>query len=139
MQETQMTAVPGHHALTALDPQRTARLFQPLRVGGLSLKNRIIMSPMTRTMAPAGVPGDANALYYRKRAAGGAGLIITEGTWVPHDAAANEVDVPRMYGMDALAGWKKVVDAVHAEGTPILAQLWRPRHAGRSRLGQQGS
>lgn len=82
------------------------------------------MSPMTRTMAPDGVPGEANAAYYRKRAAGGAGLIITEGAWIPHDAAANEADVPKMYGVPALAGWKKVVDAVHAEATPIIAQLW---------------
>lgn len=108
----------------AISAERTAKLFEPVQIGGLSLKNRVVMSPMTRTMAPAGVPGEANAEYYRKRAAGGAGLIITEGTWVPHDAAANEVDVPRMYGVEALAGWKKVVDAVHGEGTPILAQLW---------------
>lgn len=108
----------------AIAAERTAKLFEPVQIGGLSLKNRIIMSPMTRTMAPAGVPREANAEYYRRRAAGGAGLIISEGTWVPHDAAANEVDVPRMYGVEALAGWKKVVDAVHAEDTPILAQLW---------------
>lgn len=108
----------------AIAAERTAKLFEPVQIGGLPLKNRVIMSPMTRTMAQAGVPGEANAEYYRKRAAGGAGLIITEGTWVPHDAAANEVDVPRMYGVEALGGWKKVVDAVHAEGTPILAQLW---------------
>jgi 2,4-dienoyl-CoA reductase-like NADH-dependent reductase (Old Yellow Enzyme family) len=79
---------------------------------------------MTRTMAPSGVPGSANAAYYRRRAAGGVGLIITEGTWVPHEAAANEVDVPRMYGDDALAGWAEVTREVHAEGVPILAQLW---------------
>ena len=114
----------SHKPVEAIAAERTAKLFEPVRVGGLLLKNRVVMSPMTRTMAPAGVPGDANAEYYRKRAAGGTGLIITEGTWVPHDAAANEVDVPRMYGVEALGGWKKVVDAVHAESTPILAQLW---------------
>jgi 2,4-dienoyl-CoA reductase-like NADH-dependent reductase (Old Yellow Enzyme family) len=119
-----MTDVARDVAMKPLPVHRTAGLFQPLQVGGLALKNRVVMSPMTRTMAPAGVPNDENAAYYRKRAAGGAGLIITEGTWVPHDAAANEVDVPRMYGIEALAGWKKVVDAVHAESTPILAQLW---------------
>jgi 2,4-dienoyl-CoA reductase-like NADH-dependent reductase (Old Yellow Enzyme family) len=119
-----MTDVARDVAMKPLPVHRTAGLFQPLQVGGLALKNRVVMSPMTRTMAPAGVPNDENAAYYRKRAAGGAGLIITEGTWVPHDAAANEVDVPRMYGIEALAGWKKVVDAVHAESTPILVQLW---------------
>lgn len=57
-------------------------------------------------------------------AAGGAGLLITEGTWVPHDAAANEADVPKMYGREALAGWSHVVAEVHSEGAPIFAQLW---------------
>lgn len=108
----------------AIPASRTAKLFEPVQAGSLRLGNRIVMSPMTRTMAPDGVPGEANAAYYRKRAAGGAGLIITEGAWIPHDAAANEADVPKMYGAPALAGWKKVVDAVHAEATPIIAQLW---------------
>ncbi|POR50689.1 2,4-dienoyl-CoA reductase-like NADH-dependent reductase (Old Yellow Enzyme family) [Paraburkholderia eburnea] len=108
----------------AIPASHTAKLFEPVQAGSLRLGNRIVMSPMTRTMAPDGVPGEANAAYYRKRAAGGAGLIITEGTWIPHDAAANEADVPKMYGVPALAGWKKVVDAVHAEATPIIAQLW---------------
>lgn len=108
----------------ALDPQRTAKLFEPARIGGLSLKNRIVMPPMTRVMSPAGAPGAANAAYYRRRAAGGVGLIITEGTWVPHEAAANERDVPRLYGEAALAGWAEVTREVHAEGTPIFAQLW---------------
>ena len=108
----------------AIAAARTAKLFEPVRIGALTLKNRIAMSPMTRTMAPGGVVGEANAAYYRRRAAGGAGLIITEGAWIPHDAAANEADVPRLYGPDALNGWRQVVDAVHAEHTPILAQLW---------------
>jgi 2,4-dienoyl-CoA reductase-like NADH-dependent reductase (Old Yellow Enzyme family) len=122
MKETQTTDKSA--TLKPLTAIQTAGLFQPLKVGALTLNNRIVMSPMTRTMAKDGVPNDDNAAYYRKRATGGAGLIITEGTWVPHDAAANEPDVPRMYGVAPLAGWKKVVDAVHAEGTPILAQLW---------------
>lgn len=124
MQETQTNAPPFGEPVEAIAAQRTAKLFEPVQVGALSLKNRVVMSPMTRTMAPAGIPGKANAAYYRRRAAGGAGLIITEGTWVPHDAAANEADVPRMYGMEALDGWKQVVDGVHAANTPIFAQLW---------------
>jgi 2,4-dienoyl-CoA reductase-like NADH-dependent reductase (Old Yellow Enzyme family) len=102
----------------------TTKLFEPVSIGALSLKNRIIMPAMTRTMSPGGVPGSANAAYYRRRAKGGVGLIITEGTWVPHDAAANEEDVPRLYGEKALSGWAEVVREVHAEGTPIFAQLW---------------
>ncbi|WP_321948284.1 NADH:flavin oxidoreductase [Paraburkholderia sp. J10-1] len=116
---------PGSTApIEAIPAARTAKLFEPVHAGSLRLRNRVVMSPMTRTMAPGGVPGEANAAYYRKRAAGGAGLIITEGAWIPHDAAANEADVPKMYGAPALAGWEKVVDAVHAEATPIIAQLW---------------
>ncbi len=122
--ESRTKPMPVNAAVSALPPERTAILFEPARIGALSLKNRIVMSPMTRTMAPGGVPGEANAAYYRRRARGGVGLIITEGAWIPHDAAANEADVPRMYGPDALRGWETVVDAVHAEGTPILAQLW---------------
>lgn len=110
--------------LTAVAPDVTAKLFEQTRFGSLNLRNRIVMPAMTRTMAPGGVPGAANAAYYRRRAQGGVGLIITEGTWVPHPAAANEADAPRMYGDDALAGWKLVTDAVHAENAPILAQLW---------------
>jgi 2,4-dienoyl-CoA reductase-like NADH-dependent reductase (Old Yellow Enzyme family) len=124
MQGVPMNDATAAQPLNPIASERTAGLFQPLKVGGVKLENRIVMSPMTRTMAPSGIPGERNAAYYRKRAAGGAGLIITEGTWVPHDAAANEVDVPRMYGPEALAGWKMVVDAVHAENTPIFAQLW---------------
>jgi 2,4-dienoyl-CoA reductase-like NADH-dependent reductase (Old Yellow Enzyme family) len=82
------------------------------------------MPPMTRAMSPEGVPGEANAAYYRRRAAGGVGLVITEGTWVPHEAGANERNVPRMHGASALAGWSEVVRAVHEEGVPIFSQLW---------------
>lgn len=124
MQKNLTADVPSETILKPLSALRTAGLFQPLKMGGLALKNRVVMSPMTRAMAANGVPNEDNAAYYRKRAAGGAGLIITEGTWVPNDAAANEVDVPRMYGIPALTGWKKVVDEVHAENTPIIAQLW---------------
>jgi 2,4-dienoyl-CoA reductase-like NADH-dependent reductase (Old Yellow Enzyme family) len=124
MQEAHNADTPPNETLKPLPAFRTACLFQPLKRGALTLTNRIVMSPMTRTMAKDSVPNDDNAAYYRKPAAGGAGLIITEGAWVPHDAAADEADVPRMYGVRALAGWEKVVDAVHAENTPILAQLW---------------
>jgi len=110
--------------LISISGDRTDKLFEPVQISGLSLKNRIVMPPMTRTMSPNGVPGTANAAYYRRRAKGGVGLVITEGTWVPHEAASNEEDVPRMYGDDALQGWTEVVREVHAEGTPIFSQLW---------------
>lgn len=99
-------------------------LFQPFALGNLELSNRVVMAPMTRSMSPGNVPGDEVVEYYRRRAAGGVGLIITEGTCVGHKAASGYPDVPFIAGEEALAGWKKVVDAVHAEGGKIAPQLW---------------
>lgn len=99
-------------------------LFEPFAEAGLSLRNRIVMAPMTRNFSPGNIPGDNVVEYYRKRAAGGTGLIITEGTCVNHIAASGYPDVPYFHGEAALAGWKKVVDAVQAEGCKIAAQLW---------------
>lgn len=82
------------------------------------------MAPMTRTFSPGGVPGADVAAYYRRRAEGGVGLILTEGTWIPHASASNEENAPRFYGDDALDGWRAVVDAVHAAGSKIMPQLW---------------
>lgn len=111
--------------LTRADLARMAEiLFRPFAAGGLSLPNRIVMAPMTRCLSPGGVPGADVAAYYRRRAEGGVGLIVTEGTWIPHPSASNERDVPRFYGEDALAGWKHVVDEVHAAGGRIIPQLW---------------
>lgn len=79
---------------------------------------------MTRSFSPGGVPGSNVAAYYRRRAEGGVGLIITEGTWVPHPAASNDPNVPRFYGDDALAGWRHVAHEVHRAGGHIMPQLW---------------
>ncbi|TCN51322.1 2,4-dienoyl-CoA reductase-like NADH-dependent reductase (Old Yellow Enzyme family) [Rhodococcus sp. SMB37] len=99
-------------------------LFRPLSVRSLELPNRIVMSPMTRSHSPSGVPGADVAEYYRRRAAGGTGLIITEGTAIEHPTAMDNTRVPRMYGDDALEGWRRVIDAVHSEGGKIVPQLW---------------
>ena len=99
-------------------------LFQPFAMGPLALENRIVMAPMTRNMSPNNVPTDAVVEYYRRRAVGGTGLIITEGTCVDHIAASGYPDVPYFHGEERLAGWKQVVDAVHAEGGKIAPQLW---------------
>ena len=108
---------------------RVASLFTPLRIRGVSLANRFVMAPMTRSFSPRGVPGADVAAYYRRRAEGGTGLIITEGVGVDHpsslgDGGLGEDDVPRLYGEAALAGWKRVVDEVHAAGGVIFPQLW---------------
>jgi len=112
------------------EPQaRVAPLFQPLKVRGVQLANRIVMAPMTREFSPGGVPGEDVAEYYRRRAAAETGLIITEGVGVDHPAALGEAglgeaDIPHLYGDEALAGWRRVVDAVHAAGGRIAPQLW---------------
>lgn len=101
-----------------------APLFEPFTVKSLTAPNRFAMAPMTRSASPGGVPGEDVAAYYRRRAAGGVGLIITEGVFIPHDAAGGQSSVPRLTGDDSLAGWSSVTDAVHQEGSVIAAQLW---------------
>lgn len=103
---------------------KTDVLFKPFSHGNLNLSNRVVMAPMTRQMSPGNIPGDNVAEYYRRRAAGGVGLIITEGTCVNVPASNMSPGIPHIFGDEALAGWKKVVDAVHAEGGKIMPQLW---------------
>jgi len=101
-----------------------AELFTPFTLNGLALPNRIVMAPMTRNFSPGGVPGLDVAAYYRRRAEGHTGLILTEGTAPDHPQAKNMPNVPHMYGEESLAGWKRVVDGVHAAGGRIFSQLW---------------
>lgn len=107
-----------------------APLFQPMRFGATTLRNRIVMAPMTRNQSIGGVPGDDVCAYYRSRAAGGVGLIITEGTYIGHAGANGYAQVPAFHGEAALEGWRRVVEAVHAEGGAIVPQLW---HVGAAR------
>jgi len=102
-------------------------LFQPLRLGALTLPNRIVMPPMTRSRASQ--PGDeANELmaeYYAQRA--DAGLIVSEGTYVA-PLGKGYAWTPGIHTPGQIEGWRKVTDAVHAKGGRIFAQLW---HVGR--------
>lgn len=118
--------------MTSSDPAARAAkvLSRPFSLGGLTVPNRVAMAPMTREFSPGGVPGADVAEYYARRAAGGVGLIITEGTYVDHPAAGTSGAVPRFHGEDALGGWQKVVEAVHAAGGTIMPQLW---HVGMAR------
>ena len=109
-------------------------LFRPFRIGTMDLPNRIVMAPMTRAMAPNGVPGEANAAYYRRRAEGGVGLILSEGTVIDRPASRNEPGIPFFHGEAALDGWKGVIDAVHRAGGRMGPQTW---HTG-SLLGMSG-
>ncbi|MGJ9420793.1 alkene reductase [Massilia sp. CMS3.1] len=102
-------------------------LFAPLYLGGNQLKNRIVLPPLTRQRAgqPGDVATDLMAQYYRQRA--GAGLIITEGTQI--DARGKGYAwTPGIHTASQIVGWRKVTEAVHAEGGVIYAQLW---HVGR--------
>ena len=101
-------------------------LFSPVKLGSITLKNRMVMAPLTRNRAgEGGVPQAMNVTYYVQRAS--AGLIISEAT--PISAMAHGYPaLPGIYTDAQVAGWKKVTDAVHAEGGKIVIQLW---HVGR--------
>ncbi len=110
-------------------------LFTPFTIHNLTLANRIVMAPMTRSFSPGGIPGPDVASYYRHRAEGGVGLIITEGTYPPCPAAGFDPRVPHFYGEEALAGWREVVNQVHKAGGKIFPQIW---HVGMVFGGQRG-
>ena len=101
-------------------------LFNPINLGAIALKNRMVMAPLTRNRAgEGGVPHDLNATYYAQRAS--AGLIITEAT--PISAMAHGYPaLPGIYTPEQVTGWQKVVKAVHDKGGKIVLQLW---HVGR--------
>ncbi|KGD70455.1 alkene reductase [Pantoea agglomerans] len=101
-------------------------LFHPYELGSVTLANRIVMAPLTRNRAGAGlVPGELAATYYAQRAT--AGLLITEATQISAEAQGYQ-DTPGIYTQAQIEGWRKVTDAVHAKGGRIFVQLW---HTGR--------
>ena len=101
-------------------------LFSPVTLGSISLKNRIVMAPLTRNRAGEGaVPQAMNVTYYEQRAS--AGLIVTEATPISPMAHGYPA-LPGIYTDAQVAGWKKITEAVHAKGGKIVIQLW---HVGR--------
>src|SRR3546814_4281095 len=102
---------------------RTDTLF-PYPTLFRSLKNRFAMSPMTRYFAPDGLPTEDMAAYYRRRAEGDVGLIISEGVGIdrPNSRAVNFV--PNFCGEAALGGWGRVLDGVHEAGAAMAPQFW---------------
>ncbi|KAF5353841.1 hypothetical protein D9758_010590 [Tetrapyrgos nigripes] len=105
----------------------TAALLRPLQLGPYTTRNRIFMSAMTRNRSvPTNVPNDLNVEYYRQRARS-AGLIVSEGILVSQQGTEYP-HAPGIWSQEQVNAWKKVTDAVHAEGGLIFAQLW---HVGR--------
>lgn len=100
-------------------------LFQTYNLGQLTLQNRAVMAPMTRSRAINNIPNDLMVTYYQQRA--GAGLIITEGT-SPSPNGLGYARIPGIFNQEQVAGWRKVTDAVHAKGAKIFIQLM---HTGR--------
>src|SRR3954463_1065390 len=101
------------------------KLFTPFSKGSLQLKNHLVMAPMTRSRAIGNVPNESMATYYAQRS--GAGMIVTEGT-SPSPEGLGYPRIPGIYSEAQVAGWKKVTDAVHQNGSKIFLQLM---HTGR--------
>jgi 2,4-dienoyl-CoA reductase-like NADH-dependent reductase (Old Yellow Enzyme family) len=101
-------------------------LFDPITIGDITLKNRVVMAPLTRSRASTGrVPNALMARYYEQRAS--AGLILSEATAVTPQGVGY-ADTPGLWSDEQVEGWKQVTAAVHAKGGVIFAQLW---HVGR--------
>ncbi|WP_305825702.1 alkene reductase [Massilia brevitalea] len=102
-------------------------LFESTQLGPYTLKNRIVLPPLTRSRSsqPGNVPNDLMADYYRQRA--GAGFMVTEGTQI-EPRGQGYAWTPGMHSPEQVEGWRKITAAVHAEGSIIFAQLW---HVGR--------
>ena len=133
------TAPPGRRSSSSLSPEMSS-LFEPLKLGSVTLSNRVGMSSMTRNRATNTIPTDLMAEYYAQRATGGAGLIVTEGTLVTRQGFVNFRVLlmfilnclfcstewplaPGIWNKDQIAGWKKTTDAVHNAGSTIYAQV----------------
>jgi 2,4-dienoyl-CoA reductase-like NADH-dependent reductase (Old Yellow Enzyme family) len=99
-------------------------LFQPFTCRGMTIANRIALAPMTRSFSPGGVPGANVAAYYARRAAADVGLLISEGTTTDRPGSSFDPNVPNFHQPDALAGWKNVIDEVHAVGGKMAPQIW---------------
>ncbi|QBY03551.1 alkene reductase [Thalassotalea sp. HSM 43] len=103
-----------------------SHLLQQIQLGDITLSNRILMAPLTRTRATGDVPNELMAEHYAQRAS--AGLIVAEATAIMKDTAAF-LNGPGIYSQEHVQGWKKVTDAVHAKGGKIFLQIW---HGGRA-------
>ena len=99
-------------------------LFEPYKLKNITLRNRVAMAPMTRSQSPGGIPTNDVVEYYKRRAKGEVGLIITEGVEVSHKASSAYPNVPRLDSDKARDGWKKVVNGIKENNGHVVAQLW---------------
>jgi N-ethylmaleimide reductase len=114
------------HYSENLPMSTTTKLFEPYKLGPLTLPNRLVMAPLTRNRALAGlVPNPLAVEYYGQRAS--AGLLVSEATQVSQQGQGYQ-DTPGIYSKEQVAGWRKVTDRVHERGGRIFLQLW---HVGR--------
>src|ERR1700752_775164 len=104
-----------------------SKLFEPFKLGPITLPNRLVMAPLTRTRAvpPGMVPSPLAVEYYGQRAS--AGLLITEASQISQQGQGYQ-DPPGIYSKEQVAGWRKVTDRVHENGGRIFIQIW---HVGR--------
>lgn len=126
-----MTLVKEDQQLSPIAP-----LLQPLTIRGMTIPNRLVMAPMTRSFCPDNLPGDDVVGYYQRRGEGGTGLIVTEAIGTDHPAAVGdtglgEMNLPLFAGQDTVNAWARVVRAVHPTGAKIIPQLW---HQGPMRM-----
>ena len=105
-------------------PRSVDCLFKPFAINEMDLANRIVMAPMTRSFSPGNVPNEKVVDYYRRRAEGDVGLILTEGVSPNTVTATGTPNVPNIVTDAAKAGWRAVTDAVHAANGKIGIQLW---------------
>src|ERR1700756_1714523 len=104
----------------------SSKLFEPFKLGPITLPNRLVMAPLTRNRAVQGlVPGPLAVDYYGQRAS--AGLLITEASQVSQQGQGYQ-DTPGIYSREQVAGWRKITDRVHGRGGRIFIQIW---HVGR--------
>ncbi|MHC2336685.1 alkene reductase [Bradyrhizobium sp. USDA 4454] len=106
---------------------QSTKLFEPFKLGPVTLSNRLVMAPLTRNRAPAPsfAPGPLAVDYYGQRAS--AGLLITEASQVSQQGQGYQ-DTPGIYSKEQIEAWRKVTDRVHERGGHIFIQLW---HVGR--------
>ncbi len=110
-------------------------IFENYKLKNITLRNRIVMAPMTRNQSPGGIPTQEVVAYYSRRAKAEVGLIITEGIEVSHEASSAYPNVPRLDSIEAKEAWKKVVEEIKNNNGAVIAQLW---HCGGFRkLGMQ--